>query len=104
MQGSDGVNTGFNYETSVRPFTSEGENLAAGAPAGGHTVQLADTQRFQEGTLVGVGMDQTESFEVRRIQAIEGNTLVFEEPLTYAHFRGEIVSISRRPIRHRLLP
>ena len=57
VQGSDGVNTGFNYETSVRPFTVEGEELAAGAPAGGNRVEMADAQRFQEGTLVGVGMD-----------------------------------------------
>ena len=102
VQGSDGVNTGFNYETSVRPFTAEGEKISADAPAGGHMVQLADTQRFQEGTLVGVGMDQTESFEVRRIQAIEGNTLVFQDPLTYAHFRGEIVSTEF--VRYRWYP
>ena len=102
IQGSDGVNTGFNYETSVRPFTAEGEKLAADAPAGGRAVQLVGTQRFQAGTLVGVGMDQTESFEVRRIKAIEGNTLVFEEPLAYAHFRDEIVSTEF--VRYRWYP
>ena len=102
VQGSDGVNTGFNYETSVRPFTSEGENLTADATAAGNSVQLFDTQRFQVGTLVGVGMDQTESFEVRRIHAIEGNTLVFEEPLAYAHSRGEIVSTEF--VRYRWYP
>ncbi|PKB79895.1 MAG: hypothetical protein BZY88_10935 [SAR202 cluster bacterium Io17-Chloro-G9] len=102
VQGSDGVNTGFNYETSVRPFTSEGEKLAADATAGGITLQLADTQRFQEGTLVGVGMDQTDSFEIRRIQAIEGNTLVFQEPLKFAHLRNEIVSTEF--VRYRWYP
>ncbi|MCH8107501.1 MAG: hypothetical protein IIB30_03985 [Chloroflexi bacterium] len=102
VQGSDGVNTGFNYETSVRPFTSEGEDLTAAATAGANSVRLSGTQRFHVGTLVGVGMDQTESFEIKRIRAIEGDTLVFEEPLAYAHSPGEIVSTEF--VRYRWYP
>jgi len=34
VQGSDGVITGFNYETSVRPFTKEGEKVRGTAQAG----------------------------------------------------------------------
>ena len=56
VQASDGVDTGFNYEQSVRPFTVEGENLSAGAAAGATSLRLAHTERFQPGALVGVGI------------------------------------------------
>jgi len=41
----------------VRPFTVEGEPLVAGTAGGGTSVRLTSTERFQPGTLVGVGMD-----------------------------------------------
>ena len=62
IQGSDGVDTGFNYETSVRPFAAEGERLTKAALAGESSVTLGSARRFQSGALVGVGMDQEESF------------------------------------------
>ncbi|MCI0794185.1 MAG: multicopper oxidase domain-containing protein, partial [Chloroflexi bacterium] len=102
VQGSDGVNTGFNYETSVRPFTVEGEKLVADAAAGDGGVKLGNAGRFQPGALVGVGMDQSETFEVRRIRSIDGNTLVFDEPLRYGHKRREIVSYEF--VRYRWYP
>ena len=74
IQGSAGVNTGFNYETSVRPFTAEGETFRVNTTAGQDRVALSDVQRFHPGTLVGVGMDQEETFEIKRIKEIEGNT------------------------------
>ena len=72
IQGSDGVNTGFNYETSVRPFTREGETFRVNATGGQDSVALSDVQRFHPGTLVGVGMDQEETFEIKRIKEIGG--------------------------------
>jgi hypothetical protein len=102
VQGSDGVVTGFNYETSVRPFTVEGEKLREGAEAGQDSLRLIDADRFQSGALVGVGMDQSETFEVRQIKEIDGTTMVFEEPLRFDHGRGEIVSTEF--VRYRWYP
>ena len=102
IQGSDGVNTGFNYETSIRPFTVEGETLQIDAAAGDASVELGSAERFRSGALVGVGMDQDETFEVMRIQEIAGNQLVFDEPLRYPHTAGEIVSTEF--VRYRWYP
>jgi len=102
IQGSDGVDTGFNFEQTIRPFTVEGERLVAGAAAGTSRVQLGSVERFQPGILVGIGMDQTDTFEVGRIQVIEGNMVIFEEPLLYDHAADEIVSTEF--LRHRWYP
>ena len=92
VQASDGVITGFGYEQSVRPFTVEGENLVEGTSASDAAVRLTSVERFSPGSIVGVGMDQAETFEIKRIKEIKGNTLVFDEPLEYSHAIGEIVS------------
>ena len=92
IQASDGVTTGFNYEQSVRPFATEGEALAAPATAGATGVQVGSGKRFQPGVLVGVGMDQDKTFEVKRVLEVSADTLVFDEPLRYPHAAGEIVS------------
>lgn len=102
IQGSDGVNTGFNYESSVRPFTEEGETLSTAAEAGENTLTLGSAERFQPGALVGVGMDQDDTFEVRRIRAIEGRSLTFEEPLKFDHSKDEVVSAEF--VRYRWYP
>ena len=102
IQGSDGVNTGFNYETSVRPFRAAGETITQNSEAGQQRLQLGSTQRFQPGALVGVGMDQDETFEIRRIRGINANTLVFQKPLRFPHLRGEIVSVEF--VRYRWYP
>ena len=102
IQASDGVNTGFNYEQSVRPFTVEGERLTVAASAGDRQVAITNTSRFQTGVLVGVGMDQSETFEVRRIKAIDGDTVTFEEPLRYEHGIDEIISVEF--VRYRWYP
>src|ERR687897_847996 len=46
VQSSDGVDTGFNFEQTVRPFAIEGEPLAARAGVGDSSVEVADTSRF----------------------------------------------------------
>ena len=102
IQGSDGVDTGFNYETSVRPFSVEGEILVEPVVAGESSVVLASARRFQPGALVGVGMDQDESFEVRRIATMNGSTLTFDEPLGFSHAANEIVSTEF--VRYRWYP
>ena len=102
IQASDGVNTGFNYEQSVRPFTVDGERLTVAAAAGARDVRVKSAERFHPGTLVGIGMEQATTFEVRRISAIAGTTLTFDEPLTHAHETGEIVSAEF--VRYRWFP
>lgn len=102
VQGSDGVSTGFNFEQAIRPFTAEGELVQAAVAAGETHLLLVSTARFQPGILVGIGMDEVETFEIGRIQAIEGNTLILEEPLRYAHAPEEIVSTEF--LRHRWYP
>jgi hypothetical protein len=102
VQASDGVNTGFNYESSVRPFTVEGETLAEDAAAGASSARVRSVERFQPGVLVGVGMEQTATFEVRRIREINGDALLFDEPMRNAHGRGEIVSTEF--VRYRWYP
>lgn len=92
VQASDGVDTGFNYEQTLRPFTVEGEPITTPASAGAVSLAISRTQRFQPGVLVGVGMDQDATFEIKRIQRIKGDQLIFDEPLQFDHVVGEIVS------------
>jgi hypothetical protein len=102
IQGSDGVSTGFNYEQSVRPFAMEGETLSDPAAAGAVRMRMASTERFQFGTLVGVGMDQDRAFEVKRVQEVVEGALVFDESLRYVHAAGEAVSTEF--VRYRYYP
>ena len=102
VQGSDGVSTGFNYEQSIRPFKVEGESLKADAPAGATSVEVRSAQRFHPGTVVGVGMDQDKSFEIKQIKEIRGDLLLFSEPLRHSHAREEIVSAEF--VRYRWYP
>ena len=102
VQATDGIATGFAYEQSVRPFTVEGEVLQAGAEQGSIEVELGSARRFRRGALVGVGMDQDETFEIKRIASVAGNRLVFESPLEHPHDAGEIVSTEF--VRYRWYP
>jgi hypothetical protein len=102
VQASDGVNTGFNYEQSVRPYTLEGEHLSAASAAGATRLQLGKTDRFQAGAVVGVGMEQNATFETARIATVSGDTLTLDAPLQFAHGIGEIVSAEF--VRYRWYP
>ncbi len=102
VQASDGVDTGFNYEQTVRPFRAEGETLTAAGAAGDRSLRLGSTTRFQPGELVGVGVDQDRSFETRTVQAVAGDTLALDAPLQSAHAAGEVVSTEF--VRYRWYP
>lgn len=102
VQASDGVNTGFNYEQSVRPYTVEGETVMTSAPAGATRLTLSSTARFQVGVVVGVGMEQDKTFEVAKVKAIDGDTLVLDTALKFAHASTEIVSTEF--VRYRWYP
>ena len=102
VPASDGVNTGFNYEQSVRPFTSEAARLMTGSSSGEVEVKLDGVDRFHPGTLVGVGMGQGDTFEIKRIRRVQADRLVFEKPLKHAHAIDEIVS--NEFVRYRWYP
>lgn len=102
VQGSDGVNTGFNYEQTVRPFRTEGETIAAPSPAGATSVQLGNADRFQPGEVIGVGIDRDKEFEARTVASVDGTTVTFTTPLSFAHAAGEIVSTEF--VRYRWYP
>ncbi len=102
VQASDGVDTGFNYEQTVRPFRAEGETLASATPAGANQVDVGHAARFHVGTLVGVGADQDKSFEAARIVAINGSRLTLSTPLRNSHDAGEVVSVEF--VRYRWYP
>jgi hypothetical protein len=99
ITASDGVIIGFNYEQSVRPFTilkagdkgkpTEGlpvpqnTTLSATAKAGATSIPIASASRevdihgtkftapmFHPGTVIGIGMDEVNTFEVRRIKEV----------------------------------
>ena len=102
IQASDGVTTGFAYEQSVRPFAEAGESLRVDAMAGSLSIDMVSAARFQAGVLVGVGMDQEDTFEIKRIVGVDGSRITLEEPLEYAHGSGEIVSAEF--VRYRWYP
>jgi len=102
VQASDGVDNGFNYEQSVRPYAAAGDQLSTGAAAGALTVSVGSTSRYQPGIEVGVGLDQDSSSEIRRVVALTPTTLTFDTPLRFAHNPGEWVSTEF--VRYRYFP
>ncbi len=102
VQGSDGVDAGFNYEQTVRPFRLEGESLSAPSASHDSSIQVGATDRFQPGEMVGVGIDQDQTFEVQRISSIVGKRINFVAPLTNPHGAGELVSTEF--VRYRWFP
>ena len=116
-QASDGVISGFAYEQAVRPYKDELIDTSHGLPAamngklgikakaGKNSITLTDetaATRFHVGTVLGIGMDQVESFEIRRIESISGKKITFSAPLDYDHKKGELVSVEF--VRYRYYP
>ena len=102
VQGGDGVDTGFSYEQAVRPFRAAGNVVVGPSGAGARTLRLDSAERFQAGAVVGVGMDRDGTFEVRRVAAVTGTVLTFDEPLEHPHGAGEYVSTEF--VRYRWYP
>jgi manganese oxidase len=88
VQGSDGVITGFNFETAVRPYKVEDPQLTASAAAGSTTLSVGSAAKFQVGEYIGVGLG-TDGIEINQIAAIKGKTLTLVKPLTRSHPAGE---------------
>ena len=102
VQASDGVDTGFNYEQSIRPFTVEGEALTAGVRTGTDTIAVHSAERFQPGVMVGVGMERDSTFEIARVRDIQANQLILTSPLRFEHESGE--TVSSEFVRYRWYP
>ncbi|MEK7747709.1 MAG: multicopper oxidase domain-containing protein [Nitrospirota bacterium] len=119
-QASDGVIAGFSYEQSVRPFKDELANdakathglpmpmnakLAKKAKAGKDYIVLTDekkAEKYHVGTNLAIGMEQVDTFEIRRIKAIDGKEITFTTPLAFNHAADEIVSVEY--VRYRYYP
>ncbi len=87
---SDGVITGLSYEQSIFPAQREGRVLeSVDAP---DTVTVNHTDGLRPGIAISVGLG-TENIEIRTIEAINGNQLVFDRPLENSHEAGVWVSV-----------
>jgi FtsP/CotA-like multicopper oxidase with cupredoxin domain len=102
VQGSDGVDTGFNYEQSVRPFAAAGTPVTQPAVAGAITAAVRDATMFAPGAVVGVGMQHDDTFEAATIASVGPGTLTFTAPLTHTHPSDDIVSTEF--VRYRWYP
>jgi FtsP/CotA-like multicopper oxidase with cupredoxin domain len=102
VQASDGIDTGFNYEQSVRPFTVEGERLTAAVPAGSVRVPVTGVGRFRPGAVVALGLERTAGVDIRRIASVANGALMLESPVESLHAAGETVSTEF--LRHRWYP
>ncbi len=119
-QASDGVISGFSYEQAVRPYKDELANdghgnhglpppmnakIAKKAKAGNDYIVVTDAKkaaRYHVGTNLAIGMEQVDTFEIRRIKSIDGNEIKFTTPLSYDHAKDEIVSVEY--VRYRYYP
>jgi hypothetical protein len=102
VQGSDGLDTGFNFEQTVRPFREAGTALTSPAAAGATAVNVADASAFSVGSVVGVGLDQDGTFESRKVEAVDAGRVTLSPALEHDHGAGEIVSTEF--VRYRWYP
>jgi uncharacterized protein (TIGR03382 family) len=102
VQAGDGVDTGFNYEQTVRPFAESGGTTIATVPSGAGSVVVDDASTFGVGGLVGVDLDDHALLEIRRVVAIDGNQVTLDRPLDNAHPVGAVVSAEF--VRYRWYP
>ncbi|HEX6262431.1 MAG TPA: multicopper oxidase domain-containing protein [Actinomycetota bacterium] len=102
VQGSDGVDAGFNYEQSVRPWTVDSERISGVTRQGAVRVPVRRTDRFHPGALVMVGVDTRRRAEVRTVKAVQDRAVVLAEPLDHHHGRGERITMEF--VRYRWYP
>ncbi|MEV4315437.1 hypothetical protein [Actinocrispum sp. NPDC049592] len=88
-QGSDGVITGFNFETSVYHNQITPSTLSS---VSGNRITVSSAAGLRPGISVAVGAGRA-NIEIRKITAISGNTLTLDSTLGQAHSSGEPVSV-----------
>ena len=102
VQGGDGVDTGFNFEQSVRPYTEGARTLTGDALAGARSVTVGDTSPFRVGAFVAVGIDDAGRLEIRKVTTIDGRSLGLDRPLSRDHAAGQLVGMEF--VRYRWYP
>ena len=100
VQASDGVDGGFNYEQTVRPYAADPATVMAAAPTGAMSILVSRPPTV--GEFVGIGMGRPDGFEVVQVSAVVGDQLTLSRPLKQAHAAGELVSAEF--VRYRWYP
>ena len=102
VQGSDGVDLGFNYEQTVRPFAAASHRLLAPVTASASVLRVERAEQLRVGASVGVGMAQDATFEVAVIASIAGAEVSLTHPLEHPHAANELISTEF--VRYRWYP
>ena len=102
VQGSDGVDAGFNYEQSVRPWPVESETIEKSVGTGNTRLPVANATRFSPGALVMVGVDTADRAEIHTVKTVGDGWIELEEPTGDDHSRGERVTTEF--VRYRWYP
>ena len=102
VQGSDGVDAGFNYEQSIRPWPVESEVITEPVAVGQSLLPLADAARFQPGALIMVGVDTAGRAEIHTVEAAGTNWIELAEPTRHEYLPGEKVTVEF--VRYRWYP
>jgi hypothetical protein len=104
IQGSDGVDLGFNYEQTVRPFPLASLPLTAPARRGEAALTVGAPADLRPGALLGVGMEMDGTFEVAAIASVDAaaGVVTLSTPLLHDHSAGERVSTEF--VRYRFYP
>jgi hypothetical protein len=89
-QASDGVITGFNYETSIFPTIRDGRELVS--VDGPDTITVNQVDGLRPGIAIAVGLG-TPEIEIRTIESISGTTITFDRDLDNSHSAGVPVTV-----------
>jgi manganese oxidase len=91
-QSSDGVITGLSYEQSVYTNSLESHTITSAVAAGATQVPLTNVTNLRVGISIAVGSGKA-NIEIRKITAINGNTITVDRGLGSAHAVAEPVSV-----------
>ena len=91
-QASDGVISGFSYEQSVRPYSTENRVLSGAVTRGMTSIPVTNIGNLRPGIWIGVGLG-TNGIELHKIDSINGNTISLTEPLVRDHGQGEAAGV-----------
>lgn len=87
---SDGVVAGYAFEQAV--FATSRENRSLTSVDAPDRITVSGTDKLRTGISIGIGVGR-DTIEVRKIVGIEGNQLVFDQPLAKQHTAGEPVTV-----------
>ena len=91
-QSSDGVITGLSFEQSVYTNSIESHTITSAVAAGATQVPLTNVTNLRVGIFIAVGSGKA-NIEIRKITAINGNTITVDSGLGSAHAVAEPVSV-----------